>query len=65
MSIGTQARYSGETRRRTRLRLGLLAVAIAYVGVLLLAPLIGIAWTVAKGGWHVVSTTVTAQAAGW
>ena len=60
MSSGTQARYSGETRRRTRLRLGLLAVALAYVGVLLLGPLIGIAWTVAKGGWHVVSTTVTA-----
>lgn len=59
MSIGTSARYSGETRHRRRLRAGLLAIALAYVGVLLLAPLAGIVWAVVKGGWHVVGSTLT------
>jgi sulfate transport system permease protein len=37
----------------------LLAIALAYVGVLLLAPLAGIVWAVVKGGWHVVGSTLT------
>jgi len=60
MSIGTGARYSGESRRRGRLRVGLLAAAFAYVAVLLLAPLAGIAWTVVKGGTHVAAATLSA-----
>lgn len=59
MSIGTSARYSGETRQRRRLRAGLLALALAYVGVLLLLPLAGIVWTVLKGGWGVVGSTLS------
>jgi sulfate transport system permease protein len=58
VSIGTGARYSGETRARGRLRVGLLVVALLYVGILLLAPVAGITWTVAKGGWHVASDTL-------
>jgi sulfate transport system permease protein len=60
MSIGTGARYSGESRRQARLRVGLLAAALAYVAVLLLAPLAGIAWTVVKGGTHVAAATLSA-----
>lgn len=43
--------------RRTRTTL--IVVAVSYVAVLLLAPLIGIAWTVAKGGLHVVTETLS------
>jgi sulfate transport system permease protein len=60
VSIGTGARYSGESHRQARLRMGLLAAAIAYVAILLLAPLAGIAWTVVKGGGHVVTATLSA-----
>jgi sulfate transport system permease protein len=42
-------------------RVALIGVALAYVGVLLLAPLGGIVWTVAKGGWHQVTETLTAR----
>jgi sulfate/thiosulfate transport system permease protein len=59
MSIGTIARYSGETHTRRRLRAGLLILALVYVGVLLLAPIGGIVWTVVKGGWHVVTSTLS------
>jgi len=44
---------------RGRLARGvLLALALAYVAVLLLAPLVGIVWTALKGGLHVVSDTL-------
>lgn len=59
MSIGTIARYSGETHMHRRLRAGLLILALVYVGVLLLAPIGGIVWTVVKGGWHVVTSTLS------
>jgi sulfate/thiosulfate transport system permease protein len=42
-------------------RATLILVAVAYVGLLLIAPLAGIAWTVVKGGWHVVSQTLSAR----
>jgi sulfate transport system permease protein len=41
-------------------RIALIAIAAAYVGILLVAPLAGIAWTVVKGGMHVVSQTFRA-----
>lgn len=41
-------------------RIALLAVAFGYVGILLIAPLVGIAWTVVKGGFHVATETFRA-----
>jgi sulfate transport system permease protein len=41
-------------------RIALVTIAAVYVGILLLAPLAGIAWTVVKGGLHVVSETFRA-----
>jgi sulfate transport system permease protein len=41
-------------------RIALVTIAALYVGILLLAPLAGIAWTVVKGGLHVVSETFRA-----
>jgi sulfate transport system permease protein len=41
-------------------RIALIAIAAVYVGILLVAPLAGIAWTVVKGGMHVVSETFRA-----
>jgi sulfate/thiosulfate transport system permease protein len=46
--------------RRTLVRASLVALALAYVLILLLAPLGGIIWSLAKGGWHVVTETLTA-----
>ena len=47
---------------RSRLvRGGLIAVAVVYVAALLLAPLAGIIWTVAKGGLHVITQTLSAH----
>lgn len=44
--------------RRGRLVRGLmLGAAISYVAVLLLAPLVGIAWTALQPGWHIVTET--------
>jgi sulfate transport system permease protein len=40
-------------------RATLVAVGAAYVGILLLAPLAGIAWTVVKGGFTVARDTLT------
>jgi sulfate transport system permease protein len=47
------------TRRARRVRIALVAIAALYVGILLLAPLAGIAWTVVKGGFSVVTDTLT------
>jgi sulfate transport system permease protein len=58
MSSGTQAAQTMPDRGR-RVRTLLIAVALAYVGVLLLAPLGGIAWVAVKGGWGVVVDTLS------
>jgi sulfate transport system permease protein len=42
-------------------RAALIGVAVAYVALLLIAPLAGIIWTVAKGGLHVVTQTLSAH----
>jgi sulfate transport system permease protein len=39
-------------------RLSLIAIVVAYVSILLLAPLVGIIWTVLKGGAHVIASTL-------
>jgi len=38
----------------------MLGLALAYVTVLLLAPLVGILWTAVNGGFHVVTSTLSA-----
>jgi sulfate transport system permease protein len=49
-------------RSRSRLvQAGLIAIAVAYVAALLLAPLAGIIWTVVKGGLHVITQTLSAH----
>jgi sulfate transport system permease protein len=45
----------------SRVRVALIAIVVAYVSVLLLAPLGGIIWTVVKGGAHVVTASLTHQ----
>jgi sulfate/thiosulfate transport system permease protein len=40
-------------------KIALVATALAYVGVLVGAPLIGILWTVVKSGFSTVTTTLT------
>jgi sulfate/thiosulfate transport system permease protein len=53
-------RDSASAARRARAtRIALVAIAALYVGILLLAPLAGIAWTVVKGGLSVASDTLT------
>ena len=56
MSTAGQIVLRGGARRRV-VRGVLLALALIYVGVLLLAPTLGIALSVAKEGWEVVSHT--------
>ena len=46
-----------DLRRRRLIRGGLIAVVVLYVGALLLLPLLSIAWTALKPGWHVVAET--------
>jgi sulfate/thiosulfate transport system permease protein len=46
-----------DLRRRRLVRGGLVALVVAYVGALLLLPLVDIAWTALKPGWHVVTET--------
>lgn len=43
------------------MRAALIGVAVAYVALLLLAPLGGIIWTVVKGGLHVFTQTLSAH----
>jgi sulfate transport system permease protein len=60
--MSAQAGLSGRRaadRRTALIRGGLLAVAILYAGILLLAPFGGIVWVALKGGWHIVSDTLT------
>jgi sulfate transport system permease protein len=41
-------------------RIALITVAVLWVAVLLVAPLAGIIWTAVKGGWQVVTDTLSA-----
>ncbi|MEW6058586.1 MAG: sulfate ABC transporter permease subunit [Actinomycetota bacterium] len=44
-------------RRRRLVRAGLLAACLTYLALLLVAPLIGVAWTALEPGWGVVRGT--------
>jgi sulfate transport system permease protein len=59
MSLAHAAPMHPASRRRRLVRGGLVAAAMAYVGVLLLAPLGGIAYTALRGGWHVIAHTLS------
>src|SRR5439155_13093507 len=54
-----RANAASATRRTRVTRVALTALAALYVGILLLAPLAGIAWTVVRGGFSVVTDTLT------
>jgi sulfate/thiosulfate transport system permease protein len=45
------------TRRRL-VHGGFIAIALLYVGILVIAPLIGIAWAVVQAGWSTIVTTL-------
>jgi sulfate transport system permease protein len=53
-------RLSAATRRRL-VHGGLTAAAVGYVGVLVLAPLIGIAWAAIEPGWETWRETLTSS----
>jgi sulfate/thiosulfate transport system permease protein len=58
--VSVRAEAPPAARDRGRLvRFLLIGAALAYVGVLLLAPLGGILWVAAKGGAHVVTDTLS------
>jgi sulfate/thiosulfate transport system permease protein len=58
--VSVQAEAPPAARDRGRLvRFLLIGAALAYVGVLLLAPLGGILWVAVKGGAHVVTDTLS------
>jgi len=59
MSVGTTPAQAPAQPRLVRA--GLIGVAAAYVGILLLAPLGGIIWTVVKGGLRVITQTLSAH----
>lgn len=42
------------------MRAALIAAAVAYAGILVMAPLGGILWTALHGGWHVAARTLSA-----
>jgi sulfate transport system permease protein len=46
-----------DLRRRRLVRGGLIGLVLLYVGALLLLPLVTIAWTALRPGWHVVTET--------
>jgi sulfate transport system permease protein len=56
-SAAVAAREVGRTGRS---RVALITVSILYVSLLLVAPLAGIVWTVVKGGFGVISDTLSA-----
>ena len=45
------------TRRRL-VHGGFIAIALLYVGILVIAPLIGIAWAVFQAGWSTIVSTL-------
>lgn len=53
-----EPRLSGATRRRL-VHGGFIATAVLYVGVLVIAPLIGIAWAALRGGLSTWTSTLT------
>ena len=61
MSVATEPRaprLSAAARRRL-VHAGLTAIALLYVGILVLAPLFGIAWQALKVGWDQIWATLT------
>lgn len=46
-----------DLRRRRLVRGALVSAVVVYVGALLLLPLVDIAWTALRPGWHVVTET--------
>jgi sulfate transport system permease protein len=46
-----------DLRRQRLVRGGLIGLVVLYVGALLLLPLVDIAWTALRPGWHVVTET--------
>jgi sulfate transport system permease protein len=55
-----EAKLSSVTRRRL-VHGGLIAIALLYVGILVLAPLAGIAWAAVRPGWAVWRETLTSS----
>jgi sulfate/thiosulfate transport system permease protein len=55
-SLPVRARQDGLARRRL-IRIGIVGACIAYVAVLLLLPLVGIAWTALKPGLSTIAST--------
>jgi sulfate transport system permease protein len=51
-------RLSSRTRRRL-VHGGFVAIAVLYVGVLVIAPLVGIAWAALQAGWSTIVSTLT------
>jgi ABC-type sulfate transport system permease subunit len=45
------------TRRRL-VHGGFIAIALLYVGILVIAPLIGIAWAAFRAGWPTIVSTL-------
>ncbi|HEV8421144.1 MAG TPA: hypothetical protein VGR13_07305, partial [Actinomycetota bacterium] len=52
------AAVAREVGGRRGTRFGLIATAVAYVAILLLAPLAGIVWTVARAGLSAIVDTI-------
>jgi sulfate transport system permease protein len=52
-----EPRLSAVTRKRL-VHGGFIAIAVAYVGILVIAPLVGIAWAVVQAGWSTISATL-------
>lgn len=59
-AVRTESTPPPSLGRPTGARIALVAIAFVYVGVLLIAPLGGIVWTVVKGGLHVAAETFRA-----
>ena len=56
MSLAASSLQTVKNRRRLA-RAGVLALALAYVGILLLAPLAGIIWQALGDGWNIIVDT--------
>src|SRR5439155_8469115 len=55
-----EARLSGAVRRRL-VHGGLISLALLYVGILVLAPLVGIAVAAIRPGWHTWAQTLSSS----